>query len=206
MKKAFLLMDFKQMSGPNLLQKSTTILNSMTDNKSFPKPVPTLAVLGTAIKNFSNALALAKDGDRIKINDKDAQRAALITVLLQLMDYVTYTAGGDRSMLMSSGYTVNAATKTARSMGKIKGVKVILGENSGEIIVTLDKVKGADAYLFYYGPAPIVNDSWKVLPNGKLNQCTISGLERGKEYSIRVGVVGPKGKTVYSQVINIIVN
>ncbi len=205
MKKAFLLMDFKQMSDPNLLKKAMTILTSMTGNKNFPTPTPTLEILGTAITRFSNALALSKDGDRMKIGERKVQREALLTVMLQLMDYVTFEGKGDRLILMSSGYTVSAATKTAKTMGKIKGFKVVQGENSGELIASLDKVTGANSYVFSYGLTPIINDTWKIIPNGKNNRCDITGLERGKEYSVQVAVTGPKGKTIYSQVINVIV-
>ena len=205
MKKAFLLLDFKTMSDPNLLKKATTVLTSMTGNKNFPKPVPTVAVLNAAIGKFSNAMALAKDGDRMKIGERKTLREALLAVMLQLMDYVTFTAKSDRLILMSSGFTVSAEAKTARALGKMKGFKVVQGENSGELAASVDKVKSADSYLFYYGLTPIVNDSWKLIPTGKINYCDITGLERGKEYSVRVAVVGPKGKTIYSDVKNIIV-
>ena len=205
MKKAFLLVDFKTVSDPNLFKKASTVFTSMTGNKNFTKPAPTLAVLNAATNKFSNAMALAKDGDRMKIGERKTQRDALLVVMLQLVDYVTFTAKGDRLILMSSGFTVSAETKTARTMGKMKGFNVVQGENSGELAASVDRVKNADSYVFYYGLTPIVNDSWKSMPTGRLNYCNIPGLERGKEYSVRVVVVGPKGKTLYSDIRNIIV-
>ena len=80
----------------------------MTGNNNFPEPQPGLAALNDAIKAFSDALALAKSRDNVKVAIKNAAREALLLTLRKMANYCILVADGDRAKLVSSGFPVNA--------------------------------------------------------------------------------------------------
>ncbi|MFT3934558.1 MAG: hypothetical protein QM726_13125 [Chitinophagaceae bacterium] len=191
---------FKQLSDANLEPKVAFIISSMTGNVNYPSPVPTLADVETARKNFSDAVVAAKTKDTTKQAAKKEMRKALEAVLTDLVHYVNFASNGDRVKIISSGMTVNVESRAPVQLGTVENFTAVLGEHSGEIILSVDPVAGAKTYLFLYAQAPVVNDSWmhvmKSSPEAK-----IENLEPMKQYCLRIGVAGSKDQTVYTSII-----
>ncbi len=201
MKRARILIDFTRASDPVLESEAQKIVTAMTGNANFPSPVPTLDKVSDAIQNFSDALAAAKMGDKAKVAIKTDMRNALITMLLNLADYVTATANGDRAMLISSGFKVSKGTRNPRTLGDVNNFRVELGPNSGEALLSVDGVKCVDSYFFQCTLAPATNESnWTPGITSK-NTFTFTGLEPLKQYSFRIAVSGSNNQVVYTEVI-----
>jgi hypothetical protein len=69
---------FSKYTEANLLVIAQAILAALTTNAFFPTPVPTLAVLQTAITDYSEALSAAKDGGKTNIAVKMPARKSLL--------------------------------------------------------------------------------------------------------------------------------
>ncbi len=78
----------------------------MTNNPSFPSPIPTLADVQEATGAYAEALNAAASLGRVAVAEKKAARATLQGLLAQLGTYVMFVANGDEARPATSGYTL----------------------------------------------------------------------------------------------------
>jgi hypothetical protein len=177
------------------------ILDNMTGNTNFPTPTPTLAVLTTAWQDFDTALAAAKNRDRQKVIIKNECRKGLEGLLNQLFDYVNLTGGTDIEMLTSSGFPLAKERTPVGDMPKPENFRALEGKGSGEIKMRVNKVHGADSYVYQYivSPSP-ETDNWVTI-NDPASRIMVTGLVPGTQYKFRVAAVGAKGQGPWCDVI-----
>lgn len=201
MKNPTIILNFRRLSDANLEIKAQAISAAMTGNANFPTPTPDLAAFNTMIQAYSDALSAAKTRDKVKVSIKKDRRAELVALLIQLANYVSFTAAGDRSILMSSGFDLGRDSANPQPLQKPQNFKVSFGENSGELITSLSSVAGARTYIHQITPAPATDQSiWESVYLGSVTN-TFSGLEPLKQYCFRVAVAGSKGQVVYTEII-----
>jgi hypothetical protein len=193
--------NFATYNDPNFSSKAQLILASMNGNAAFPAPVPALSVVADAASNYLTALNAAATGSRSDIADKDIKRAELTALLRILAGYINFAAGGDRSILLTTGYDVSKIPVPV-IITKPTGIKIINGGNSGELIVSVKAVKGARSYQYEYTTdASMVDGSWIAIARSTRKN-TFRNLEKGKTYYCRVAAVGRKGQVIYSDIVS----
>ena len=188
-----------RLSDNNLESFALAVIAAMTGNNNFPEPQPSLAALNDSIKTFSDALALAKTRDKVKVAIKNTLRETLLTGLRKMASYCSMVAEGDRVKLVSSGFPVNAESVSLKILSAPENLTVQTGINSGEAIVSINRVAGAIAYLLFYKPAA-GNGEWLHLPNS-LPRFTLTGLEALAPYQFKIGAIGTKGQITYTDTI-----
>ena len=204
MKQVKLTVDFKTITNGAFENKCTLILSSLTGNKYFPKPAPSLKELEAAMKKFSAASALATDGSKMDRQARDQQREIVVAQLIELKAYVEYEAKGDILKLTSSGFTVAGQKGKNAQTSEVKKFSIKQGKISGTIKGSFTDISWATSYGYEYTPTPIVDASWKTVPGGTC-RFELTGLQRGVEYAVRICVKGAKGKMLYSPVLTILV-
>jgi hypothetical protein len=199
-----LTLDFKMLSDPLFENRSMFILASLTGNKAFLKPTPSLKLLDDAIKKYSADLVLAKDGGSRAVALKKQQRLAVTAILVELMGYVTFESKGDIIKMKSSGFTINASATSSVALGVVRNFKLMPGKNSGEVKGSFRKVVGGISFTYCYAPTPVINNGWTIIA-GSTARFVLTGLQRGVEYAVRIGVIGAYGQTTYSETLTIMV-
>ena len=191
------LISFNKYTDAVLESKTHSIISSMTGNANFPTPVPALAALTAAAAAFSAALIKASTGNRVDIADKNARRAELIALLRSLATYVNLTANGDRSMLISSGLELSKELEPL-IITKPENLQVVNGISPGELVVSINAVKGAYAYLHQYTTDEnMAPNSWVNNPSTS-SKIVLSNLQSGTKYICRVGALGANDQLLYS--------
>ena len=133
--------NFYRYSDGMLESKTHSIISSMTGNAFFPTPVPTLTEVQAAASDYAAALVKAGTGNRSDVADKNAKRETLTGLLRTLSTYVNLVANGDRTQLLSSGFEISKDRQPV-SITKPENLKVENGLSSGQLIVSVKKVKG----------------------------------------------------------------
>lgn len=200
MKTTKIIVGLQKLNDGQLEDQALAVAAAMAGNKNFPEPTPALADLNNSIQLFSDALALAKSRDKVKVAIKNKLRQQLQLLLTDLAGYCSYTAKGDRSLLSSSGFTLNAETSAAKILTQPENFTVQPGNNSGEIYLYINAVSNVRTYLFLYSPLSIENNAWFHAVNTK-SYFTITGLVPGTTYSFKIGAVGTRGQVVYTNVV-----
>ena len=173
---------------------------ALNGNAYFPEPQPSLAVLNDSIKTFSDALALAKSRDKVKVAVKNSIRIELETILRNLANYCTYVAKSERKVLVSTGFNLNAESISSKMLSIPENFTAEPGKQSGEVMVSVKRVKNASAYLLLYKLATEENGAWTHATNS-LPRFILTGLETLKLYHFKMGVIGTNGQTVYTDII-----
>jgi hypothetical protein len=193
---------FSRLSDANLLSRAGQINIAMTGNTNFPTPTPTLAALQTALSDFEIAMAKAKTGSELEKAIKNDKREALIDLLHALGNYVLFTANGDRTVALSSGFNIAKEPTPKPPITKPENLQVTEGPNAGELNIKFNRVIAARMYMIQYaeetGSTPL---NWQSQSCTK-SKFTLRQLQSGKKYLIRIVALGTDEQVMYSDPVS----
>jgi hypothetical protein len=199
MRTAKISISFSFYSDVNLEAKASYIIASMKGNPSFTDPVPNIAELQAALKQFSADLLAAANLDRKKIANKNASRAVLEQLLTELGMYVMYVAKGNEATLTSSGFTLGKIPQP-RYIDNPGNVTLSNGITSGQMVASVVAVKGNSGYVYEIcAEQPTETNVWTSFAASR-SKFTFTNLLPGKKYWIRVAATGFRGQIAYSPV------
>lgn len=173
------------------------VLDALRNNLTFPNPPHAYADVEKALEDYLVALSNAAGRDRTMVSRKDDQQAILREMLADLANYVSQTSKRDKTLLSSSGFDLVKEKSSATPLQPVGKVLAELGE-AGEVTLKVDKVAGARTYLFEFTVAPITDSSVWTSIRETNRVYLLTGLASAVKYAFRVGAVGLRGKTVYS--------
>lgn len=168
-------------------------ITGLTGNASFPTPAPTLTVVSTALAAFQAALADAANGGTELTAIKNGKRAELVSLMRQLASYVTVTAAGDLTKLLSSGFPYQKPVRNKVGLLPAPNAPTVRNTNeSGKVTASTTPVYGASSYNWALALASAPDNSVQTVqtPGGRV---TFDGLTPGQNYSVTVNAVGSAG-------------
>ena len=184
--------------------KAGSIYTAMNGNVNFPTPTPAMPEINGAVQAFSAALIAAQSRDKNAVAVKTEVRILLTNALTQLASYVTMTANGDRTRLISSDFDL-AREGDSTPITKPDNIQLSDGLNSGELIVKVNSVKGAKSYLHQYTSDPLAASSeWSQVIT-TTSKYTFKNLTAAQKYWCRVAAVGSFNQVVYSDAVSRVV-
>ncbi|MEI6056508.1 MAG: hypothetical protein WCR55_10675 [Lentisphaerota bacterium] len=181
------IISFVKIKDHELGDLAQNIVTKMTGNTAFPKPVPALTVVQTAIKEYADALTKCQDGNKLDTATKNAKRAVLEKHLAHLGNYVNNIAEGDLILLDSTGIPLTKLPEPIGILPAPTNFRVTDGDNPGEVCVQTDKVEKALTYVVVFAtvPAPANIEDWHAKTFSSVKNW-IAGLESGKKYIFKV--------------------
>ena len=192
---------YDRKSDAKLLAIANFIHQEMSGNPNFPSPTPTMTEFATAIASFKSAVIAAGSGSRVHIALKRRERTALVDTLHLLGYYVLYASGGSRIKAISSGMSL-AKDPSAVVLTKPTGLLVQNSNQTGVLLVSVQKAAGAVSYYIQYTTdAELKEEAWRSM-NSSTIKCKLEGLQPGTVYYIRVGAIGRKEQVLYSDVVS----
>jgi hypothetical protein len=179
------LTGFHGVADADVLNRGIQVETSLTGNSHFPNPPVDLAILKAALDTFAALIPQALDGSKKVIAEKNKQRTTVIQMLRVVASYVDMVSNGDMTVFQTSGFQAASTTRAAKAPLSEKIRKLDRGDNSGEILAWIQRVRGASSYELRYGP--VLNgaapEAWTSLPfTGVRQPATITGLATGTTY------------------------
>ena len=171
------------------------VQNAMTQNPLFPTPSPSMEVFADALTAYVSQLAKAGSRDANAVAAKNARRAALVALCVQLGYSVSNVANGDVEALVSTGLPLRRKRQTVM-LNPPSNLRISNGKNPGELDLKVDGMKGAVSFGFEYTMDPPTDQSVWVKTICTTSRCTIKNLQPGKKYWFRTFVIGSKGQQV----------
>ena len=192
---------FDRLPDALLLERSLFIHSQMSGNAFFPAPWPSLPELLLAVERFQQAVLAAANGDRLQVAHKRQKRLELVELLHLLGYYVLFASRGQAGVVLSSGFQL-AKDPSALVLSKPGDLRVENSNQTGQLQVSVKKVKGAVAYLLQYTTDPqLQEENWMSVATSAVKH-TISGLQPGIKYFIRIGAVGTRQQVLYSDMVS----
>ena len=180
-------------------------VTGLTGNASFPTPAPALTVVTTALNAFTVALADAGNGGKELTSIKNAKRAELVSLMRQLGSYVTVTAAGDMTKLLSSGFPYQKPTRSAIGALPAPYTPVLkLGPHTGELDASVSPIYGAYTYNWRVAlsSSPTTYVRAVQTTGGRI---LFDGLTPGQVYNVEANAVGSSGPSDWSDVAGLMV-
>ena len=192
-------------SDAQLIVDVHSAITGLTGNASFPTPTPTIVAVTTALSAFQVALADAANGGTEFTSIKNAKRAELVSLMRQLASYVTTTAAGDMTKLLSSGFVYQKPTRNP--IGQLPAPiapTLKQGGTSGELYASTSPVYGASSYNWSVALASAPDKSVQTMQTTG-GRVTFAGWAAGQDYSLTVNAVGAAGLSDWSDAATLIV-
>jgi hypothetical protein len=188
-------------SDTDVLKAGNTAYDGLLNNAAFPNtPVP-LATFRQDLDSFSALIVDAEDGGKKSISAKNKQRTEVIRVYTLLGHYVEATCNNDPAIFNTSGFTAVSKTKTApQPLAPAKFSSIDRGPNSGQVVVKVERQKGAIAYDMHYaleGTGGVLGP-WTLMTLTNAKKVTITGLTPAGTYQFQVRALGRVGYTDWS--------
>jgi len=191
---------FDGISDSDFETQGLTIYDSMNNNLYFPNPTPDLPTVLAALGGYSTSLIAAQNRDKNAVAQKKAARDGLTGILIQLANSCMTTANGNRLMLISTGFKLAKPGETTPLI-KPESITLTDGQNVGELVVRIPRVKGAGGYVPQYTADPLTAESVWTKIMTTTSKYTFTNLESGKKYWCRVAAIGPYNQIVYSDAV-----
>ncbi|MDB5205183.1 MAG: hypothetical protein JWR72_258 [Flavisolibacter sp.] len=193
---------FDNMSDPKVIEQVSFIHQQVSTHTAlFPTPMPAMVSFKDGIDDYQSAVNAALGGDRVLAGQKKIAKQAVVNMVYQLSHYVLMTANGDRQIALQSGIPL-AKDGTANVITKPTDLKVVNGDQEGQLLVSVKKVKGGRAYMHQYSTDPLLNEGSWMSMTCTATKCKLEGLIPGTTYFIRVAAIGPKDQIMYSDVVS----
>jgi len=166
-------------------------------NSSFPTPTPTLPNLNKGILDYQTAWQQAQNRDTLKASIKNDKKQALIALLIQLKNYVEFTANDNVTVLQSSGFDLVKKNNDSVSLGTINTFSVKIG-NPGEAISVCNGVKNVKMYVHCYTTYPdTLNSEWNEVIT-TTREHLFTDLQSATKYVFRIKAIGTHNQLSYS--------
>ena len=192
-------LNFNSYSDNALLVLVKACLLALTGNVFFPAlSNPTLAEFQTAINAYDAALAAAADRSKNNVAAKDARKAELINLLIRMALQLMQEADGNLEALVSTALPLYKTREPKPPMGIPAIESIENGLNSGELDAKVFFLPGARTLIYQYTEDPLTAGSVWTSLNSTRTKETLTGLQVGKRYWIRIVAYGTNNQMTIS--------
>ena len=149
------------------------------------------------------ASVAAQDGSHLNISIRNDAEKAADEIFRNLASYVEFTALGDETTILSSGF--------APSQQPVPTYKPVLsathGAHSGSVKLATPKALRTYAYIWRMRKVSVngIENPWITITTTTQTTYEVTDLEKGVEYEFEVAGVTPEGITEFCQSVTLIV-
>jgi prophage DNA circulation protein len=177
------------------------IHTAMTDNATFPTPIPALPDFKDKADDADGKLAaygaalMALEQAR---EDRDEAFKVLAGAMTQMASHVNTVANGSASLINSAGMEVANTPAPIGELAQVLNLRVEANSMTGVLKVRWKKVRGAKSYELETSPDPLAEGSWG--KNTPVNGTTyrLTGLTSATRCWVRVRAWGTGGHGAWS--------
>jgi hypothetical protein len=200
MTKSSVITDYSKVADNELDNLAQSVYNALNPNPNFTWAANDMPDLQTGITTYRTNLDAAESGDTKDVAIKNDSKKKLAGQLHSIALEVNKQANGDVLKLKSSGLTLAKDNTKVGVLPKPMGFTVSSGDNSGDILCTVDANSDAYTYNFYSAmvPSPASMADWRLTPSTK-HKKNISGYTPGKQYEFKCAYQGTEDALIFSE-------
>ncbi|MBE8712629.1 hypothetical protein [Sphingobacterium hungaricum] len=187
----------------NFIAKMQLIISKMTGNSNFTELQEEVATLSPKLKTLIDIQTQIDAEIPHLVNDRTEQLNVCNDALRNLGLGVQLKAKGKYSLLITTGYDLVKKTKSKVVLGSIVNFTAKNTSIEGKIIVSCDKVTGANTYIAVVNflEQPVDKHKDPLIVPGSTKSIEIYGLPLGANLSIQLIVTGTNSQVVVSDLI-----
>ncbi|MEO8590719.1 MAG: fibronectin type III domain-containing protein [Flavobacteriales bacterium] len=190
----------KGLKAPDLVGKTTHVLDHMTANPNFATPSPSLADVTAARAALVTAIAEAESGAHAAIAVKNASAKNLARLLTAMSRYVNSAAAGDVAKAVSSGFELAKTPDPIDHLDAPTKFEGSTAAKAGQVDLRWKGVRGARMYIVYVCDGDPKTGVWKAVGMTSRARFTVSGLITDQLYAFRAAALGVVGEGPVSDI------
>ena len=187
-----------------LLALANQILTGLAGNAAFPSPHPALAVVTAARDRFEVKLDAAAGGGKLATQQCRDARAALVRLLRDLALNVQQTSGGDRALLLSTGFPLQRGAQPPSVLPAPARLRLLHTGASGQILVRCASMRKARAYQWRVATATAPTSFTTLEPTTAARVLLVNQVP-GSQVIAQVRVLGALGWSDWCDAVSAIV-
>jgi hypothetical protein len=195
-------LNLKHLSVTDKIAKGRQIVTALTNNASFPTPIPPLTEVTAFVDELSQTTLLVQSA-RAEVTTRVVNQAKaeerLDQALTQLAGYVESIAGRDHAVITSAGMETKAPPSTPTLPTVPQALTANAGEHDGEMNLAWKAVPNARSYTIEASVDPAAAGSWTHVGIATSASKLITNLTSGKRYWFRVSAVSAGGQSGWSE-------
>ena len=176
---------------PALITYAEQIVKAMTNNPTFPTPLPALALITQAIDDLQAAAAAALTRAKGTAQARNDKRSALVKLLENTRTYVQNVADGNNETALTVIASAGLAVRKSRG-AKPHTFTVVQAALSGSVKVSTPSAGARACYMWQYSLDG--GKTWVDVPATMQAKTTVSGLPAGSAVQFRVRSVTKSGQ------------
>lgn len=190
-----------------LVAKAENVVLKMTDNANFATPSPTLAEVTQATDELRTAIAVASNGDRFAILERNNKAAALTQLMRLTAYYVSSIGDGNGEILASSGFDLKRESVPSSPVTSPIDFLAVRDALPGSVKLNWKAVTGAKAYIVETTTTDPVNEkpNWLQAAITTQSRTVLDNLTISTYYWYRVRAVGIANESPWSDVSLVLV-
>jgi hypothetical protein len=186
----------------NVITYGQSVVAAMTDNASFPSPIPPLATFESDVSALNTAETAVLSRVKGAVETRDAKLAIVENDFKSLLGYVQGVANAGTptnapALIEGAGFTVRKVASRDKPAFTAKA-----GSVSGSVKLAAKAGGHRAAYDWQYSTD---QKTWTSLPETLQAKTAASGLTSGTVYFFRVQILLPTGEQNWSQVVSLLV-
>ena len=192
-----------KMAPGDVMARANAVVDGLYAAKdAYPNPPIDKPALQGQIERVSAALTAALDGGRKAIAERNHETEVLRKSLRGLARYVEANCKDDMPTFLLSGFQPVTTARVVVPPASESIRKVVPGENSGQMLVTIVADPDAFSYELRWAPAGAggIPENWTFRPVGNTKPpAMVTGLTPGTAYAFQIRAVTESGYSDWSE-------
>ena len=184
------LLSFKSFSQPEYLLFGDNVIQQLTTNEIFASLKPLVDPVIVSHGIFRTAFNVAKVGDAVAREDRDAKHQDDLVLMVNLAKGVEKLANNSRAIITAAGFKPSNATQSLSELATPENFKVYNLERKTSVYLTWDAVAKKMSYTLemrVFG-----TEIWQTVATPTAANYTFDGLTRGAHLEFRVRATGTR--------------
>ena len=195
------LLDFVRTTPANLLVRANAVYAGLNGNPAYTRLPVDLSEFRAEIDGYAAAIAEALDGSKRAFAERKRRGEVVVHMLLKFAHYVEIECNGDLPTFLSSGFQPASTSRTQTRPLSEAIRKIVPGNNSGQLLVTLIATPKAYSYELRWAAAGTEEapDAWTTQPVATTRPATlVKDLTPGMAYVFQARALTDSGFTDWS--------
>ena len=200
MESVTVLLFFKTQPQPEYLLFGDNVIQQIRTNEIFASLKPLVDPVIVSHGIFRTAFNVAKTGNAVAKEDRDAKHQADLVLMVELAKGVEKLANGSRAIIMASGFKPSSVAQALNELATPENFKTYNLERKGSIYLSWTAVAKKVSYTIEM--RVVGTEIWQAAATPTAANYTFDGLKRGLHLEFRVRATGTRNIVSDWSVVN----
>ncbi len=190
------VLGFRGLTVTQIVVRTREIADATEGNANYTTPIPTLLQIRDSASLLESKYNLSRKKGPAATNVMKLQLKAHRILMVKFLAYIQQASGGDATKIESASLTVKGGPTSSQVLGRVYGLKGKTSEMIGQLILSWDKLVGANRYVVQSSPDNTTFKDTEDTPSK--TTVTISNLPPGNTAYYRIAGINTHGRGAYS--------